>query len=38
LGRVRGSLVEMPIAFLCDVKDLAKQGLELNGFTDELYT
>lgn len=38
LGRVRGTLVEMPLDFLGDVKDIAKSGLELNGFTDEIYT
>lgn len=38
LGRVRGTLVEMPLEFLGDVKDIAKEGLELNGFTDEIYT
>lgn len=38
LGRVRGTLVEMPLDFLADVKDIAKSGLELNGFTDEIYT
>lgn len=38
LGRVRGTLVEMPLGFLADVKDIAKSGLELNGFTDEIYT
>jgi phospholipase D1/2 len=38
LGRVRGSLVEMPLDFLVDVDDIAKEGLELNTLTDELYT
>ncbi|KAI0521317.1 phospholipase [Xylaria bambusicola] len=38
LSRVRGTLVEMPLDFLIDVKDLAKEGLSLNAFTDELYT
>lgn len=38
LGRVRGTLVEMPLDFLVDVKDIAKSGLSLNGFTDEIYT
>ncbi|PSR92173.1 hypothetical protein BD289DRAFT_364921 [Coniella lustricola] len=38
LGRIRGTVVEMPLGFLGDVKDLAKQGLEFNGFTDEIYT
>ncbi|KAI1877539.1 hypothetical protein JX265_003547 [Neoarthrinium moseri] len=38
LGRVRGTLVEMPLEFLIDVHDLAKEGLSLNTFTDEIYT
>lgn len=38
LGRVRGTLVEMPLDFLIDVDDIAKEGLSLNSFTDELYT
>lgn len=38
LGRVRGSLVEMPLDFLVDVDDIAKEGLELNALTDDLYT
>lgn len=38
LSRVRGTLVEMPLDFLIDVKDLAKEGLSLNAFTDDLYT
>ncbi|KAK7748633.1 hypothetical protein SLS53_000654 [Cytospora paraplurivora] len=38
LSRIRGTLVEMPLDFLVDVKDIAKEGLELNGFTDEIYT
>jgi phospholipase D1/2 len=38
LRRVRGSLVEMPLGFLADVDDIAKDGLTLNGLTDELYT
>lgn len=38
LGRVRGTLVEMPLDFLIDVEDLAKEGLSLNAFTDEIYT
>ncbi|KAI0204873.1 phospholipase [Astrocystis sublimbata] len=38
LSRVRGTLVEMPLDFLIDVKDLAKEGLSLNAFTDEIYT
>ncbi|KAI0869425.1 phospholipase [Hypoxylon argillaceum] len=38
LSRVRGTLVEMPLDFLIDVEDLAKEGLSLNTLTDELYT
>ncbi|KAI0533608.1 phospholipase [Xylaria digitata] len=38
LSRIRGTLVEMPLDFLIDVEDLAKEGLSLNAFTDELYT
>ncbi|RKU48974.1 hypothetical protein DL546_009487 [Coniochaeta pulveracea] len=38
LGRVRGTLVEMPLEFLVEVEDLAKEGLSLNGLTDDLYT
>ncbi|KAI1754058.1 phospholipase [Xylaria castorea] len=38
LSRVRGTLVEMPLDFLIEVKDLAKEGLSLNAFTDEIYT
>ncbi|KAI1111792.1 phospholipase [Nemania sp. NC0429] len=38
LSRVRGTLVEMPLDFLVEVEDLAKEGLSLNAFTDELYT
>ncbi|KAI1498694.1 phospholipase D/nuclease [Biscogniauxia marginata] len=38
LARVRGSLVEMPLDFLADEKDIAKEGLTLNTFTDEIYT
>ncbi|OAA61436.1 phospholipase D [Cordyceps fumosorosea ARSEF 2679] len=38
LGRVRGTLVEMPLDFLVDVNDIAKTGLKLNGLTEEIYT
>jgi phospholipase D1/2 len=38
LRRVKGTLVEMPLGFLADVDDIAKEGLALNGLTDELYT
>ena len=38
LGRVRGTLVEMPLNFLIDVDDLAKEGLSFNNLTNKLYT
>ncbi|KAI0451555.1 phospholipase [Xylaria acuta] len=38
LSRVRGTLVEMPLDFLIEVEDLAKEGLSLNAITDEIYT
>jgi len=38
LGRIRGTLVEMPLDFLVEVEDLAKEGISFNGLTDELYT
>lgn len=38
LGRVRGTLVEMPLNFLIDVPDIAITGLSLNTLTEELYT
>jgi phospholipase D1/2 len=37
LSRVRGTLVEMPLLFLKQ-EDIAKEGLELNAMTEELYT
>ena len=37
LSKIRGSLIEMPLVFLKD-EELAKQGLELNAFTEEVYT
>jgi phospholipase D1/2 len=38
LAGVRGSLVDMPLGFLCDVKDLVKEGLDYNALTEEIYT
>jgi phospholipase D1/2 len=38
LSGIRGTLVEMPLQFLIEVDDLAKNGLALNSLTDELYT
>ncbi|KAK3997401.1 hypothetical protein QBC44DRAFT_315974 [Cladorrhinum sp. PSN332] len=38
LNGVRGNLVEMPLNFLIDVDDIAKDGLTLNTLTDDLYT
>ncbi|KAK5010879.1 hypothetical protein LTR28_007175, partial [Elasticomyces elasticus] len=37
LSRVRGTLVEMPLLFLRE-EDIAKEGLGLNAFTEEVYT
>jgi len=38
LSRVRGTLVDMPLGFLAEVSDIAREGLELNSFTEEPYT
>ncbi|KAL7938085.1 putative phospholipase D [Trichoderma chlorosporum] len=38
LSRIRGNLINMPLQFLIEVEDIAKEGLTLNGLTDELYT
>lgn len=38
LSRIRGTLVEMPLNFLIDVDDIAKEGVALNAMTFELYT
>ena len=38
LSTIKGSLVEMPLLFLIEEKDLAKQGLSLNPITEEIYT
>jgi phospholipase D1/2 len=37
LGRVRGNLVEMPLLFLIE-EDIAKEGLSLNAWTEDVYT
>jgi phospholipase D1/2 len=37
LSKVRGTLVEMPLLFLKE-EDIAKEGLTLNGLTEEVYT
>ena len=37
LSRVRGTLVEMPLLFLKG-EDIAKEGMEFNAFTKEVYT
>jgi phospholipase D1/2 len=37
LSRVKGTLVDMPLLFL-DGVSLAKEGLELNALTDDIYT
>ncbi|KAI6785101.1 Phospholipase D1-like protein [Emericellopsis cladophorae] len=38
LSRIRGTLVQMPLDFLVDVDDIAKEGLELNSLTQVIYT
>ncbi|KAL1965759.1 hypothetical protein VTN77DRAFT_5259 [Rasamsonia byssochlamydoides] len=37
LSKVKGTLVEMPLMFLIE-EDIAKEGLTLNSFTEEIYT
>jgi phospholipase D1/2 len=37
LSKVKGTLVEMPLLFLKS-EDIAKEGLGLNAFTEEVYT
>ncbi len=37
LSTIRGTLVEMPLLFLKE-EDIAKEGVGLNAFTEELYT
>jgi phospholipase D1/2 len=37
LSTIKGTLVEMPLLFLKD-EDIAKEGVGLNAFTEELYT
>ncbi|KAE9977221.1 hypothetical protein BLS_001552 [Venturia inaequalis] len=37
LAKVRGTLVEMPLLFLKE-EDIAKEGLGLNAFVEDLYT
>lgn len=37
LNTIRGTLVEMPLLFLKD-EDIAKEGLGLNAFTEDVYT
>jgi phospholipase D1/2 len=37
LSTVKGTLVEMPLIFLYD-ENIAKQGVSLNEFTEEIYT
>lgn len=38
LAGVRGSLVDMPLGFLADVKDLVREGLGYNALTEEIYS
>ena len=37
LSKIKGTLVEMPLLFLKD-QDIAKEGVGLNAFTEEVYT
>ena len=37
LSSIRGTLVEMPLLFLIE-EDIAKEGITLNAFTEEVYT
>ncbi|CAD6590007.1 MAG: hypothetical protein ASARMPRED_004515 [Alectoria sarmentosa] len=37
LSTIRGTLVEMPLLFLIK-EDIAKEGISLNAFTEEVYT
>ena len=37
LSTIRGTLVDMPLQFLIE-EDIAKEGLSLNAFTEEVYT
>ena len=38
LSTIKGTLVEMPLTFLKQEKDLAKEGFSLNALTEEVYT
>jgi phospholipase D1/2 len=37
LERVKGTLVEMPLDFLVEVGDLAKEGFGYNPFREDIY-
>lgn len=37
LSTIRGTIVEMPLLFLIE-EDIAKEGVTLNAFTEEVYT
>jgi phospholipase D1/2 len=37
LSTIKGTLVEMPLLFLIE-EDIAKEGVSLNAFTEEIYT
>lgn len=37
LGKVRGTLVEMPLSFLCDVEPLVRRSLGYNELTSKIY-
>jgi phospholipase D1/2 len=38
LAGVRGTLVEMPLGFLSEVRDLVREGVGYNVLTEEIYT
>jgi phospholipase D1/2 len=38
LAGVKGTLVEMPLGFLSEVRDLVKEGLGYNVLTEDIYT
>lgn len=38
LSSIKGNIVEMPLLFLKGEEDIAQEGVELNAFTEEIYT
>ena len=38
LGQVRGTLVEMPLDFLCEVSGLVRKGWNYNRLTEAIYS